>query len=48
MPVKWKHGDQFTMYSCTFTCYKWLRLFEIVNGYDQVYKCPSDRHPGGV
>ena len=38
MPVKWNHGDEFTMYYCTFTCYKWLPLFEIVNGYDMVYK----------
>ena len=26
------------MYYCTFTCYKWLPLFEMVNGYDLVYK----------
>lgn len=38
MPVKWKHGDEFSMYYCTFTCYKWLHLFEIVNGYDMVYE----------
>ena len=38
MPVKWKHGDEYSMYYCTFTCYKWLHLFEIVNGYDMVYK----------
>ncbi len=25
------------MYFCTFTCYKWLPLFDIVNGYDLVY-----------
>ena len=37
MAIKWNHGDDFTMYYCTFTCYKWLRLFEIVNGYDMVY-----------
>lgn len=38
MAVKWKHGDEYTMYYCTFTCYKWLQLFEIVNGYDMVYR----------
>ncbi len=37
MAIKWNHGDDFTMYYCTFTCYKWLHLFEIVNGYDMVY-----------
>ncbi len=26
------------MYYCTFTCYKWLQLFEMTNGYDMVYK----------
>lgn len=26
------------MYFCTFTCYQWLNLFEITNGYDLVYK----------
>jgi len=26
------------MYYCTFTCYQWLPLFEMVNGYDMVYK----------
>ena len=26
------------MYYCTFTCYDWLPLFEIVNGYELVYK----------
>ncbi len=41
MPVKWKHGDEFNMYYCTFTCYKWLHLFEIVNGYDMVYHFSS-------
>jgi putative transposase len=26
------------LYFCTFTCYKWLRLFEITNLYDFIYK----------
>ena len=38
MAVKLAHGDNYTMHYCTFTCYKWLNLFEIVNGYDIVYK----------
>ena len=33
-----KHDDSCTMYYCTFTCYDWLPLFEMVNGYDMVYK----------
>jgi putative transposase len=38
MAIRWKHDDSCTMYYCTFTCYKWLPLFEMVNGYDLVYK----------
>ena len=38
MAIKWKHDDSCTMYYCTFTCYDWLPLFEMVNGYDMVYK----------
>ena len=38
MPIKWKHGDEFSMCYCTFSCYKWLHLFEIVDGYDIVYE----------
>jgi putative transposase len=38
MATKWKHGDDPLMYFCTFTCYDWLCLFEMVNGYDLVYK----------
>jgi putative transposase len=38
MPIKWKHDDSALMYFCTFTCFEWLWLFEIVNGYDLVYK----------
>ncbi len=26
------------MYFCTFTCYRWLPLFEMTNSYDLVYK----------
>ena len=38
MAIKWKHDDSPTMYFCTFTCYQWLTLIEIVKGYDMVYK----------
>jgi hypothetical protein len=38
MAIKWKHDDSLTMYFCTFTCYQWLALIEIVKGYDIVYK----------
>ena len=38
MPVKYKHSEEFTTYFVTFTCYKWILLFEITNIYDIVYK----------
>ena len=38
MAIKWNHGDEYSIYYCTFTCYKWLQLFEIVHGYDMVYR----------
>jgi len=38
MAIKWKHDDSPTMYFCTFTCYQWLTLIELVKGYDMVYK----------
>jgi putative transposase len=37
MAVKYKHSEEFTTYFVTFTCYKWLSLFETTNGYDIVY-----------
>src|SRR5215203_2663646 len=39
MPVRIQH-DQSTnsFYFVTFTCHKWLQLFEITNAYDTVYK----------
>ena len=37
MPVKYKHSDVFLTYFCTFTCYKWMHLFELTNTYDLVY-----------
>ena len=38
MAVKVQHSSEYTMYFCTFTCFNWFPLFEIVNGYDLVYK----------
>ena len=37
MSVKYKHSDVYSMYFCTFTCYEWVHLFELTNGYDLVY-----------
>ena len=37
MAVKYKHSEKFTTYFVTFTCYKWISLFEIANSYDIVY-----------
>ena len=37
MAVKYKHSEEFTTYFVTFTCYKWISLFEITNSYDIVY-----------
>jgi len=38
MPVNKPHITESGVYFITFTCYKWLRLFEITNSYDLVYK----------
>ncbi len=35
--VKFKHSGEYSMYYCTFTCYKWLSLFAVTNAYDIVY-----------
>ena len=38
MPVRTAiHGSEDTLF-ITFTCYKWLPLIELTNGYDLVYK----------
>ena len=37
MAVKYKHSEEFTTYFVTFTCHKWISLFEITNSYDIVY-----------
>src|SRR5215213_157947 len=39
MPVRFQHDqNQNSFYFVTFTCHKWLQLFEITNAYDTVYK----------
>jgi REP element-mobilizing transposase RayT len=37
MPTRTTHGTQPALYYITFTCYQWLPLFELVNGYNVVY-----------
>ena len=37
MAIKYKHSEEFTTYFVTFTCYKWISLFEITISYDIVY-----------
>ena len=39
MPVRFQHDQQSnSIYFVTFTCYKWLSLFQEANAYDAVYK----------
>lgn len=39
MPVRFQHDQQpHSIYLVTFTCYKWLPLFQQANAYDAVYK----------
>jgi REP element-mobilizing transposase RayT len=37
MAIKYKHSNEYSTYFVTFTCFKWLSLFEITNSYDIVY-----------
>ena len=37
MVVKYKHSEEFTTQFVTFTCHKWISLFEITNSYEIVY-----------
>ncbi|MFZ1319964.1 MAG: hypothetical protein WAT71_00260 [Ignavibacteria bacterium] len=39
MSVRKKHTNTNTFYFTTFTCYKWIDLFEITNIYDYIYEC---------
>ena len=38
MPIKQKIPYDYGVFFITFTCYRWLHLFEITNSYDLVYK----------
>ena len=38
MSIKQQHGNYDTFYYITFTCFKWINLFEITNSYDFVYQ----------
>jgi putative transposase len=39
MPVRFQHEQHSNcIYFITFTCYKWLPLFQLTNAYDTVYK----------
>jgi putative transposase len=39
MPVRFQHEQHSnSIYFITFTCYKWLPLFQLTNAYDTVYK----------
>ncbi|RZM21025.1 MAG: hypothetical protein EOO88_34490 [Pedobacter sp.] len=38
MSVKEIHSDEFSTYFCTFTCYKWLNLFEIAKSHRHIYQ----------
>jgi putative transposase len=38
MSVKSSHNRDCPLYFVTFTCFRWINLFEITNGYEFVYK----------
>ena len=38
MAVKTTHDNFHSLHFISFTCFKWLNLFEITNGYEFVYK----------
>ena len=39
MPVRYSHDQKaHSLYFITFTCYRWLHLFEIAGAYGAVYK----------
>ena len=38
MAVGITHSDEYPTYFITFTCYRWIPLFEITQGYDLVYR----------
>ncbi len=38
MSTRTSHNNEAPLFYITFTCYQWLLLFELCNGYDLVYK----------
>ncbi len=38
MSVKTRQRETHALYFVTFTCYRWIPLFEITNLYDNIYK----------
>ncbi len=38
MAVGITHSNEYPTYFITFTCYRWIPLFEITQGYDLVYR----------
>ncbi len=39
MSVRKLHTEFNTFYFITFTCYRWISLFDITNFYDYIYRC---------
>jgi putative transposase len=51
MAIKLKHSNTFSTYFITFTCIKWIPLFDITQSYDTVYKWFSvlkEKHNGDI
>jgi hypothetical protein len=38
MSVKKLHTNHYTFYFVTFTCYRWINIFDITSIYDFVYE----------
>ena len=38
MAIRENHSSIYCTYYCTFTNYNWIKLFDIINGYDIAYK----------
>ncbi len=38
MAIKLKHSSAYSTYFCTFTCFNWINLIDIVKAYDLIYK----------
>src|SRR5690349_5165362 len=38
MSTRTTHNSEASLFYITFTCYKWLPLFQLCNGYECVYK----------